>query len=367
MSDAHRRPLAPVLIPNFELRYSGVSSATGATIPHVSREVDVDLIGRPAGPHNPRYSFLSVLVRAWGAPSNVPFRIWHSRRNIELIAGIVMRDLLRQPLRVVFTSAAQRRHRWLTRWLMSRADSVVAPSSDTARFVPGPSVIIRHGVDCEVFKPALDRERAWAERGLGGRRGIGVFGRVRQQKGTDLFVDALIELLPRYPDYVAIVVGLTKPSQRAFLDSMRARVAAAKLERRLLFLGERPFHELPLWIASVSVCVCPQRHEGFGLVPLEAAASGTAVVASRVGAAEQIIQHGETGILVEPGQLGPLTLALETLMQDEALAKKLGGTARREVQARFNITAEASGHIALYDSLWRQASFARNLSPRLPA
>ncbi len=77
-----------------------------------------------------------------------------------------------------------------------------------------------------------------AATGLPGRHLIGCFGRIRHQKGTDLFVDAMIALLPRYPDWTAILCGRITPEHAAFGDELKARIAAAGLSERILFLGE---------------------------------------------------------------------------------------------------------------------------------
>src|SRR6266852_2744336 len=73
----------------------------------------------------------------------------------------------------------------------------------------GPDV--PHGIDTKLYKPPVDRAAAFAQAGLPGRYAIGCFGRVRAQKGSDVFVDAMCRLLPRYPDFTAILVGAITP------------------------------------------------------------------------------------------------------------------------------------------------------------
>ena len=125
--------------------------------------------------------------------------IWHARRNNEMIAGVLLRSL-GWPLKLVFTSAAQRHHSWITRWLISRMDAIIATNDISASFLKRQATVIPHGVDTDRYSPPSDRAAAFAQTGLPGRHAIGCFGRVRAQKGTDVFVDAMCELLPRYPD-----------------------------------------------------------------------------------------------------------------------------------------------------------------------
>jgi mannosyltransferase len=252
----------------------------------------------------------------WRPPAGYRHRVWHARRNNEMIAGVVLKTVLRQPWRLVFTSAAQRKHSALTRFLLRRMDQVIATSAAAASYLTVPHRVIHHGVDTRRFQPVADKRAAWAETGLPGTRGVGVFGRVRANKGTDLFVDAMIRLLPRYPDTTAVVTGLIAPEEAAFEARLRQAIAAAGLENRIFILGDQPTDAMPGWFAAISLYVAPQRWEGFGLTPLEAMASGTAVVATRTGAAPLLVGDGETGLLVPPGDSDALTAAIDALLGD---------------------------------------------------
>ena len=72
------------------------------------------------------------------------------------------------------------------------------------------AAIVPHGVDTRYFHPPADRGQEWAQGRLPGRYGVGIFGRVRRGKGTDLFVEAMLRLLPRYPDFTAVIIGPCK-------------------------------------------------------------------------------------------------------------------------------------------------------------
>ena len=85
-----------------------------------------------------------------------------------------------------------------------------------------PTVIL-HGVDTERYRPPTDRAAAFAASGLPGKYAIGCFGRVRHQKGTDVFVDAMCRLLPRYPDFSAVIIGAVTVDQKPFEQALRAR------------------------------------------------------------------------------------------------------------------------------------------------
>src|SRR4051812_133793 len=256
--------------------------------------------------------------------------IWHARRNNEMIAGVLLRSF-GWPLRLVFTSAAQRHHSWITRWLIRRMDAVIATSDISASFLKCRATVIPHGVDTETYAPPADRAAAFAEAGLPGRYAIGCFGRVRAQKGSDVFVEAMCRLLPRHPDFTAVLVGAITPEQTAFANDLKQRIAAAGLQSRIVITGELSIEEGQRWYQRLTIYAFTSRNEGFGLTLIEAMAAGAALVASRAGAAELVVGDGVSGVLTTPGDVGALVAALEPLMRDPASAADIGGRGRARV------------------------------------
>src|SRR5690242_8857121 len=163
--------------------------------------------------------------------------VWHARRNDEMIIGILLRAL-GWPLKLIFTSAAQRHHTWITRWLIRRMDAIIATSDVSASFLKREATVIPHGVDTKAYAPPADRAAAFAESGLPGRYAIGCFGRIRAQKGSDVFVDAMCRLLPRYLDFSAVLVGAVVAEQAGFANDLKKRIAAAGLASRIVITGE---------------------------------------------------------------------------------------------------------------------------------
>src|SRR5262245_61744569 len=235
--------------------------------------------------------------------------IWHARRNDEMIVGVLLRAL-GWPLKLVFTSAAQRHHSWITRWLIAQMDAVIATSDISASFLKRESVVVMHGVDTDAYAPPPDRAAAFAESKLPGRYAIGCFGRVRAQKGSDVFVDAMCALLPRYPDFTAVMVGAITPEQTVFANALKQRIADGGLATRIIITGELDIAEVQRWYQRLTIYAFTSRNEGFGLTLIEAMAVGAALVASRAGAAELVVEDGVTGRLTPPGDADELTAAL---------------------------------------------------------
>lgn len=282
-------------------------------------------------------------------------RIWHVRRNHEMLIAIVLRDILRLPIRIVFTSAAIRRHSALPRWLISRMDGVIATTLDAAGHVPNTSAIVGHGVDAGRFVPPADKLAAWAATGLPGRYGIGIFGRIRAEKGVHIFVEALCQVLPRFPDFTAVVAGLCKPEDQAYADMLKQKLTAAGLEKRVVWLGEVASDDMPALYQSILIAVACPLYEGYGLTVLEAMACGCAVVASRTGAFASMVAPGATGSLIPVNDAPSLAGALSQIAENPINAIQQGVDGRLRVEKHFSIEAEAAGIAEVYKSVWHEA------------
>jgi mannosyltransferase len=221
-------------------------------------------------------------------------------------------------------------------------DAIIATSDISASFLKVKATVIPHGVDTGVYAPPQDRAAAFAEAALPGRYAIGCFGRVRAQKGSDVFVDAMCHLLPRYPDFTAVIVGAIMPEQMAFANDLKKRIAAAGLQSRIVITGELPIEQVQRWYQRLTIYAFTSRNEGFGLTLIEAMAAGSALAASRAGAAELVVEDGITGVLTPPGDADALIAALEPLMRDPAAALAMGARGRARVLAKFSLDAEAA-------------------------
>jgi mannosyltransferase len=335
-----------IVAPNLHRRYSGVTSTVMALLPWQMKTVRIASVGWHIPANVPRVRMLRVILGGWRKP-----RVWHARRNDEMIVGVLLKHLLRQPWKLVFTSAAQRRHTRFTRFLIGLMDHVIATSRQAASYLERDATVIEHGVDLQRFSAPADKIHAWRESGLPGAYGIGAFGRVRAQKGSDLLVAALIRLLPKYPEWTAVITGLEAAEEAGFIQKLKSGIAAAGLQDRIHMLGEVPRDTVPLWFRRVSLYVAPMRWEGFGLTTLEAMASGAAVVATRTGASPQIVRENETGNLIPPDDLEALVSAMEPYLASPSLALERGRAGRSIAGQCHDIAAEASAINSIYRRL----------------
>lgn len=341
-----------VIATNFAKRNSGGTTAVIQLVPEQAKTLKIAALGLQLTEDVPRLR-LGSLAGLWRKPKAKPFRIYHCRRNIEMIVGLVMRDVLRMPLKLIFNSAAQRDHKPLTKWMLRRMDAVIATSPESGSYLQVPYTVVMHGTDMTRFHPPADAEDTFAAAGLPGTYCIGCTGRIRHQKGTDLFVDAMIALLPRYPEWTAVITGRVTSDHKAFADGLKQRIDEAGLSRRIRFLGEVP--DIAQWYRRMTLFVAPSRNEGFGLTPLEAMASSCPVVASTAGSYRAMIREGVNGSIFPAGDLAALEERIEPYLADPDLAARHGEAALEFVRDNFSMAAEARGIQSVYDALWKRS------------
>jgi glycosyltransferase involved in cell wall biosynthesis len=226
-------------------------------------------------------------------------------------------------------------------------DAVIVVSDGLATFLESSEhlprrkmAIIGHGVAA----PAAPVPRAEARRALGLRPLdplLGAVGRLSPEKGHAHLLRALPAILRALPGAGLVLAG--EGGQRRALEEEAGRLGVAD---RVEFLGQR--RDVARVLAALDLFVQPSLYEGFGLSLLEAMAAGLPVVASRVGGIPEIVDDGESGVLVPPGDPDALAAASIAILLDPATARRLGGTAALRARERHSIESEAARVDALY-------------------
>jgi mannosyltransferase len=333
-----------VIAPNFKKRLSGVTATIVRLVPVQAKTIEIVTTG-PGLPRDMPHVPLSKVPFLPRTP-----RVWHARRNVEMLAGLMLKVICRQPLKLLFTSASQRRHSKYTKWLIHKMDAVVATSAKTAAFLDRPSDVILHGIDLTDFAPVTDEARAniKAKLQMPNVPLVGCYGRIRSSKGTDLFIDAFIELAQNNAELCAVILGRALPKDQSFLAEMKTKITDAGLAERVFFPDEVPVDQIADWYRVLDLYVAPQRWEGFGLTPLEAMACGVPVVATDVGAFSEIVPF-EAGRIVPIGDVAQMVAACtDVLSQDQEPLRDL---ARAHVEDHFSIEREANALIDVYKAL----------------
>lgn len=344
-----REPL-DVIVTNFNRNFTGVSATAAAVIARQARHHNLSLVGYPL-PGCPDPVKLTQAMSATKQNGVSRPVIWHVRRNIEMTTAIIARDILRLPIKTVFTSSARRLHSAFPRWLISRMDAVIATTDHAASFVPNVFAVAPHGVDTDNFKPAENRLECWAKSGYPGTMGIATVGRIRPEKGTDIFVEAMIRTLPGLPGAKALVIGRATSEHRTFEEDLKRRISDAGLSERIIFTGELSSDKLPAILPGLSLLVATPRYEGYGMTALEAMASGVPVVASNTGHFAKFLEGGECGFIAESDDPAHISdLALQFLTDPDRL-KAAGIAARKRAAGQFSIEGEVEAIDNVYRAL----------------
>ena len=164
--------------------------------------------------------------------------------------------------------------------------------------------------------------------------------RLDEQKGHAVLLRAAAEI----PDALFVLAG--EGPERAALEAQAAELGIAD---RVLFLGHRT--DIPELLAASDVFALPSLYEGSSLAVLEAMAAGRAVVSSAIGGTDELIDDGETGLLVPPGDAGALAAALRRLLSDSALRASSARRARQRVERDFTSDAMARSVERIYEEL----------------
>jgi mannosyltransferase len=344
-----------VIVFNLKQRYTGVSATINALVPLQAKQWRLGFCGTRMSNGIDGMTLGQAIALSRQPPAGRSFRIWHVRRDPEMVAAIFARDVLRLPIKLVFTSAAQHLHGRFPRWLISKMDAVISTTPLAASFVPNTTAVVPHGIDLSRFSPPPDKLTAWADSGMPGQYGIGVFGRVRPDKGSDVFVHAMIQALPQLPGATAVIAGLAQAQHQAYQQDLQRQIDEAGLHDRIVFLGEVPAGDVHRWYQRCLLCVACPRYEPFGLTPFEAAATGCALVCSKTGAFDQLAVPGQTGEMVDTDDVQGLTQAVLSVLRDPQHAVQMGEAARARVTEHFSLAREAEGIGRVYQQLFDKA------------
>jgi glycosyltransferase involved in cell wall biosynthesis len=130
--------------------------------------------------------------------------------------------------------------------------------------------------------------------------------------------------------------------------------SASSRYAKVRFLGPVSRDELPRFYRRAAVAVFPSQGEAFGLACVEAMSCGAAVVNTADGSGPELIEAGESGLLVEPGDSGALASAIVRLLNDAALRSRLGAAARCRVVENFDLRDAATRNLAFYEQVARR-------------
>ncbi len=233
---------------------------------------------------------------------------------------------------------------WRSRvlWTLGRVDRIVTLGDRLADYfrglgLRGPVRIIPNGV------PTV---AARAPRARGVERFVLAAGELGERKGTLDLLSAFAQVRTRWPDVSLVLAGDGQ------VDEARRRAQELGIADAVRISGWVDPQRLGVLVASAEIFVLPSYREGMSFAVLEALMQGTPVVATPVGEQASVITHRETGLLVQPGDVGGIARALEDLLRDPSLATALGRAGRLRAQQAYTLSANHEAVADLYDELW---------------
>ena len=264
------------------------------------------------------------------------FDVMHTHMSRAHTFGILMKHLSGTPV----VATAHNRHFQL-HWRMN--DRVIANSEATRsyhrrynRVSPEKLETIHCFIDSSRFLNVAHemRQRIRERWGIAEDAPvIGIVGDVTKRKGHWYLFQALPQLLKRFPDLRIVLVG--RFDRRApYVQKLRRFQLQNNLERRVIWWGRRK--HIQNVMSGLDVLVAPSLEEPMGMVPLEAMAAGTAVVASRTGGLVEVVQDRENGLLVPCRDPGAIAEAVGRLLGDRQLRDQFVTAGQRWVRDRFS-------------------------------
>jgi glycosyltransferase involved in cell wall biosynthesis len=282
-------------------------------------------------------------------------------RMAALLAGgsprpIVVHTFHGHVLRGYFGPARTTAFRLLERWLARVSDALVAVSPQVRDDLvalgvapPEKFAVLRLGIELEERVAAARNGdlRAEARTMLGlpdDRFVVGWIGRMTAVKRTDDVLLALRAVRERGVDAVLCMVG-DGPGR----DDVERQAHELGIARHCLYLGD-PEAVAP-WLAAMDAFVLPSSNEGTPVSAIEALAAGRPVVATRVGGVPDVVREGETGFLVDPGDVGALGDRLAELARDPKLRERMGRAGQQGTPSRYAVARLVDDVDRLYRSL----------------
>jgi rhamnosyl/mannosyltransferase len=270
--------------------------------------------------------------------------VWAARPQAKVVVHWHS-DVIRQRL-------ALRLYEPLQRWLLQRADAVIATSQpyaeSSAALQPWRDKVVVVPIGISDNRGAEISDKALAlRRRFGDRRIVFSLGRMTYYKGFEVLIDAAATL----PDDCVVLIG----GDGELLDAYRARVRELGLLHKVHLLGHIKDHHLASHYEACDVFCMPStvRAEAYGVAIVEAMVMAKPIVATDIpgSGVPWVNVHGETGFNVPVRDAAALASALRRLLDDEALRQRLGATGRQRYLREFDAGLMTQRTLELYSRL----------------
>lgn len=250
----------------------------------------------------------------------------------------------------------KKKHFWLEQVALRGADAIISPSAFTADVSAGIFGLRRDKIHVIHYGLSLDRFQNPApndfERGL-----ILCSGTIIRKKGALELPEIFRKVHDSYPGARLLLLGGDAADIATGSPSTWALVQKAlgpELQPLVAWPGRVPYEEMQSYIRKAHLCIFPTYAETLGMVTIEAMAMQKPVVNSNIGWANEIITHGESGLMSHPSDHQAFADNILSILRDDHLRERLSAGALRRVQERFDIRRNVHQNIAVYQQLLRK-------------
>jgi len=228
--------------------------------------------------------------------------------------------------------------RMLAPFTLRAFDGVISLTTHEARTLVGLGAsqdrvtIIPNGVGDEHFQETTT-DSFVSSFGLAGKRVVLYLGRINPTKGIEVLIRSFSSVATRVPDAQLVIAGpATGTNETTYRDDLETLVADLAISGRVTFTGRLSEDDKLAALQGCDLLVLPSFYEPYGIVLLEAAAHGKAVIAARSDGPSSIINHGRNGLLVEPRDASGLAEGILTLLNNDDYRERLGEMAKQDAE-----------------------------------
>jgi len=242
---------------------------------------------------------------------------------------------------------------WLEKKMCKKSDKLIAVSRYTANYIineyqipPGKVTVIPNSVDIKNFHPKIDGNEMRERLNLLYSPLVLYVGKLDYHKGFNTLIESFVRVIGDIPDAKLLIVG-DGPMKK----NIEYLIDIFSLRDSVILAGRVSEEDLPKYYAASNLVVLPSLMEGFGIVLLEAMASGKPCIATNVGGTEDVVVDNETGLIIPPADPESLYKAILTLLLDNNLSIEFGNKGWHRVLKNFTKENIAEKTLNVYDQV----------------